>query len=49
MPAQLLECKNTYHIGKFPNLNLSLINVLIILFDFAQDQKELVNLATLLG
>ncbi|MEY4022103.1 MAG: hypothetical protein RI960_1115, partial [Pseudomonadota bacterium] len=28
---------------------LSLINVLIILFDFAQDQKELVNLATLLG
>jgi len=28
---------------------LSLINELIILFDFAQDQKELVNLATLLA
>ena len=41
--------QTTYHIGKFPCLNLILINVLLILFDLAQARKELVNLATLFG
>ena len=41
--------QTTYHVGKFPRLNLILINVLIILFDLAQARKELVKLATLFG
>ena len=41
--------QTTYHIRKFPCLNLILINVLLILFDLAQARKELVNLATLFG
>ena len=41
--------QTTYHVGKFPRLNLILINVLLILFDLAQARKELVNLATLFG
>ena len=41
--------QTTYHVGKFPCLNLILINLLIILFDLAQAHKELVKLATLFG